>query len=146
MSAKPSDDVQTSLRWVSGAKVQQKSHSCKRNAIFIIERSIFSLVNASVALLFRVRTWKKIVEVRCTLSHKKMCRWSIGTNSQLTQFIQSSADTAERFLFAQHVGDVPDMWTTSRTNQTDTESIHHNTYAILLLSNPRHNQIIQSLC
>ena len=38
MSAKPSDDVQTSLRWVSGAKVQQKSHSCKRNAIFIIER------------------------------------------------------------------------------------------------------------
>ena len=59
MSAKPSDDVQTSLRWVSGAKVQQKSHSCKRNAIFIIERSIFSLVNASVALLFRVRTWEK---------------------------------------------------------------------------------------
>ena len=59
MSAKPSDDVQTSFRWVSGAKVQQKSHSCKRNAIFIIERSIFSLVNASVALLFRVRTWEK---------------------------------------------------------------------------------------
>ena len=68
MSAKPSDDVQTSLRWVSGAKVQQKSHSCKRNAIFIIERTIFSLVNASVALLFRVRTWKR-QEVRCTLSH-----------------------------------------------------------------------------
>ena len=81
MSAKPSDDVQTSLRWVSGAKVQQKSHSCKRNAIFIIERSIFSLLNASVALLFRVRPWDKDSgnAVRTiTLSHKKMCRWSIG--------------------------------------------------------------------
>ena len=134
MSAKPSDDVQTSFRWVSGAKVQQKSHSCKRNAIFIIERSIFSIKDSGSA----VHT--------ITLSHKKMCRWSIGGNRLLTQFIQSSADTAERFLFAQHVGDVPDMWTTSSTDQTDTESIHHNTYAIFLLSNPWHNQIIQSLC
>ena len=59
MSAKPSDDVQISLRWVSGAKVQQKSHSCKRNAIFIIERSIFSLLNASVGATVSCETLGK---------------------------------------------------------------------------------------
>ncbi len=63
----------------------------------------------------------------------------------LSQLLQCSANTAEGFLFAQYISDVPDMWTTCSTYQTDTESIHHDSYTILLLGNPRHHKIIQAL-
>ena len=65
------------------------------------------------------------------------------SNSEFSNSRERVFDAAEGFFFAEYVGDIPDMRTACSADQTDTEGIHHDADAVLLLGNPRHDDVVQ---
>ena len=65
------------------------------------------------------------------------------SNSEFSNSRERVFDAADGFFLAEYVGDIPDMRTACGANETDTEGIHHDADAVLLCSDPRHDDVIQ---